>query len=92
MGNVSEVPLCFKWVEKTSQFNEDVTKSYNEDSNIGCFLEVDVQVQYPEELHDLYNNLPFFPEWTMKIENVEKLEASVHHKKEYVIHIKNFIS
>ena len=27
-----------KWVEETSQFNEDFIKSYNEDSNIGYFL------------------------------------------------------
>ena len=30
----------FKWVEEIPQFNEDFIKSYNEDSNIGYFLEV----------------------------------------------------
>ena len=34
---------CLKWVEETSQFNEHFIKSYNEDSNIGYFIEVDVQ-------------------------------------------------
>ena len=34
----------FEWIEDTSQFNEDVIKSYNEESNEGYFLEVDVQV------------------------------------------------
>ena len=33
----------FKWVENTSQFNEDFMKSYNEDSNEGYFIEVDIQ-------------------------------------------------
>ena len=47
----------FKWVEKTSQFNEDFIKSYNENSNIVYFLEVDAQ--YPEELRELHNDLPF---------------------------------
>ena len=36
----------FKWVEETSQFNENFIKIYNEDSDIGYFIEADVQ--YPE--------------------------------------------
>ena len=31
------------WVEETSLFNEDFVKSYNEGSDIGYFLELDVQ-------------------------------------------------
>ena len=54
----------FKWVEETSQFNEDFIKNYNDDSNEGCFFEVDVQC--PENLHNLYNDLPFLPK-RMKI-------------------------
>ena len=30
----------FKWVEETSQFNDDFTKSYNDDSDKGYFLKV----------------------------------------------------
>ena len=46
-----KLPLAsFKSVEETSQFNEDFIKSYNENCNIGYFLEIDVQ--YPEELHE----------------------------------------
>ena len=59
----------FEWIEDTSQFNEDFTKNYNEESNEGYFLEVDVQ--YPGKLHELHNDLPFLPE-RMKLENVEK--------------------
>ena len=33
----------FKWVEKTSQFNEEFIKDYNQDSDIGYFIEADVQ-------------------------------------------------
>ena len=33
----------FGWVEETSQFNEDFIKNYEEDSDIGCFLEIDTQ-------------------------------------------------
>ena len=37
----------FEWIEDTSQFNEDFIKKYNEESDEGYFLEVDVQ--YPEK-------------------------------------------
>ena len=47
----------FEWVKDTSQFNEDFIKNYNEKSDEGYFLEVDIQ--YPENLHNLRNDLPF---------------------------------
>ena len=46
-----------KWVEQTSQFNENFIKIYNEDSDIGYFIEADVQ--HPEKLHELHNELHF---------------------------------
>ena len=76
----------FQWVENTSQFSKDFIENYNEDSDEGDFLEIDVQ--YPEKLLDLYNDLPFLLE-RMKIEKVEKLVANLHDKEEYVIHILN---
>ena len=44
----------FEWIEQTSQFNEDFIKNYNEESDEGYFLEVDVQ--YPERLNELHND------------------------------------
>ena len=76
----------FERIEDTSQFNEDFIKNYNEKSVEGYFLDVDVQ--YPEKLHELHNDLPFLPE-RMKIEKVEKLVTNFHDKTEYVIHIRN---
>ena len=76
----------FEWIEDTSQFNEDFIKNYNEESDKGYFLEVDVQ--YTEKLHELHNDLPFLPE-RMKIEKVEKLVANLHDKTGYFIHIRN---
>ena len=76
----------FERIKDTSQFNEDFIKNYNEESDEGYFLEVDVQ--YLEILHELQNNLPFLPE-RMKIEKVESLVANLHDKTEYVIHKRN---
>ena len=76
----------FEWINDTSQFNEDFIKYYNEESDDGYFLEVDVQ--YLEKLYELHNDLPFLPE-SMKIEKVEKLVANLHDKIEYVINIRN---
>ena len=40
------------------RYNEEDIKNYNEESDEGYFLEFDVQ--YPEKLHELHNDLPFF--------------------------------
>ena len=76
----------FEWVEDISEFNENFIKSYNEKSNEEYFLEVDVQ--YPETLHELHNDLPFLREG-MKIQKVENLAANLPDKTGYVIHIRN---
>ena len=76
----------FEWIEDTSQFNEDFIKNYNEESDEGYFLEVDIQC--PEKVHELNKDLPFLPE-RIKIEKVEKLVANLHDNTEYVINIKN---
>ena len=47
----------FKWLGSTSQFSKDFMESYIEDSDEGYFLEV--EVQFPEKLHGLHNDLPF---------------------------------
>ena len=62
----------FEWIKDTSKFNEDFIKNYNEESDEGYFLEVDIQ--YLEKLHELQNDLLFLPE-RMKIEKIEKLLA-----------------
>ena len=50
----------FKWVTKLDKFNEDFIKNYNENSNVGCFLDVDVE--YPRNLHEMHGDLPFLPD------------------------------
>ena len=76
----------FEWIKDTSQFNEDFIKNYNQESDEGYFLEVDVQ--HIEKLHELHNDFSLLPE-RMKIEKVKKLVANLHDKKEYIIHIRN---
>ena len=71
-----------QWIEDTSQFNADFIKNYNGESDEGYFLEADVQ--YPDKLHELLNDLPFLPE-RMKVEKVEKLVGSLLDKTENVI-------
>ena len=44
----------FEWVEDTSQFTEDFVKNYNEKSEQGYFLEVDVQ--FPKKLYEFLSD------------------------------------
>ena len=69
----------FNWLEETSQFNEDFLKIYNTDCDIGNFKEVDVQ--YPQKLHELHYDLILFRE-RMKIEKIGKLVANFLIKKD----------
>ena len=55
-------------------------KNYNEDSDEGYFIEVDVQ--YLENLHKLFNYVLFLPE-RMKIKKFEKLVANLHDQEKY---------
>ena len=51
----------FEQIEDTSQFNEDLKKkNYNKEKDEGYILEINVQ--YPEKLLELHNDLPFLPE------------------------------
>ena len=61
-------------------------KDYNEESDEGFFLEVDIQ--YPEKLHELCNDLLFLPERT-KTGKIENFVTNFHDKTEYFIHIRN---
>ena len=68
----------FKWKTNMSKFNEEFIKNYDEDSNKGYILEVDVN--YPKNLHGLHEDLPFLPE-RMKIGKCKKLACNLYNKK-----------
>ena len=76
----------FESIKDTFQLKEDFVKIHNEVSDEGYFLELDVQ--YPEKSHELYNDLRFLPE-RMKIEKVENLVTNLNDKTDYVIHMRN---
>ena len=74
----------FKWKENVSKFNEDFIKNYDEDSNKGYILEIDVE--YPKTLHHLHSDLPLLPE-RMKINKCSKLVCNLYDKNNYVVQI-----
>lgn len=69
----------FKWMEE-EELCGDAWR------NVPCILEVDLE--YPKELHDLHNEYPLAPE-RMKINKVEKLIPNLDDKKKYVLHHEN---
>ena len=77
----------FKWVEKLSKFNEKFIKSYNENSDKGYFLEVDVK--YPKKLFNLHKDLSFLLE-RIKLEKVKKLVCGIEDLKKLCCSRKSF--
>ena len=71
----------FKWENDLSRFNENFIKNYDENSDVGYFLEVDIE--YIKQLWSLHKDLPFLPE-RKKLE----LVCSIEDKQKYVIHIR----
>ena len=77
----------FKRIEKgdISEFNEAFIKNYDENSDKGYILEVDVK--YTEKIHMLHSDLAFLPE-VMKINKCTKITCTIQNKENYVIHIR----
>ena len=79
----------FKWLtsgEMEKLFNNKVVQVWEKTP---CILEVDLE--YPENLHDLHNDYPFCPERVECKNGVEKLIPNLKDKTKYVIHYKNLI-
>ena len=74
----------FKWKRYAFKHDENFTKNYNEDSNKGYVLEVDVE--YPKNLLNLNSDLPFLPE--KKIKKCNKLVFNINDKESYVVRIR----
>ena len=76
----------FEWMEDLSKIDEDFIKNYDENCDKGYIIEVDVE--YPKNLHDWHSDLPFPPE-RMKIDKCNKLVCNLYDKKSYVVHIRS---
>ena len=79
----------FKWLT-----NKEIANLYNNQivqvwEKTPCILEVDLE--YPEELHDLHNDYPLCPERLECDNGVKKLIPNLGDKNNYVIHYKNLI-
>ena len=59
MGNVEKASNIWFWIGRR-YFNKVFIKNYDEKSEVGNILEVDVK--YPKELYKLHGDLPFLPE------------------------------
>ena len=71
-------------MDDISRIDEEFIKGYDENSNKGYVLEVDVN--YPQELYDIHSDMPFLPEM-MAINKTKKLVCNLHDKKKYVAHV-----
>ena len=81
-----KLPLnSFEWVEKLSQFNKGFIKNYDENSNKGYILEVDVE--YSKNLFNLHKDLPFLA-GRKKTDKCKKLVCNIHNKENYAVHIR----
>ena len=79
----------FKWMsnkEIENIFNNQIVQVWEKTP---CILEVDLE--YPEELHDLHNDYPLCPERVECDHGVKKLIPNLRHKNNYIIHYKNLM-
>ena len=69
----------FLWAKNLNQYTSDFIKNYDENSDLGYLLEVDIN--YPKHLNELHSDLPFLPV------KQNKLLTTLEDKKNYVVHI-----
>ena len=75
----------FKWVKNIGVFTADKISKLVKKNEKGYIMEVDIE--YPKNLHKEHNELPFLTE-RMKIGKVEKLVPNLADKHKYVVHIR----
>ncbi|XP_057338514.1 uncharacterized protein LOC130676378 [Microplitis mediator] len=88
-GAAMSMPLpykSFKWLDNITADNIDII--FNSNESKGFILEVDLE--YPIELHDLHKDLPLCPEHFVPPNRKQsKLITTLYSKERYVIHYKN---
>ena len=81
----------FKWLDD-NEISKLTLERMESDENVGYILEVDLE--YPQTLHDAHNDYPFCAEKMvppMSNRNYPKLIPNLMNKKNYIIHYKNLI-
>ncbi|XP_063370457.1 uncharacterized protein LOC134658744 [Cydia amplana] len=73
----------FEWVDPTTDFK------LSNDADYGYILEVDLE--YPDSLHDSHSDLPFCAEHIIDESKQKKLIPNLKNKIKYVIHYRNLI-
>jgi hypothetical protein len=79
----------FKWLkdEEIDQIDSQWVKNISDESDTGYILEVDLD--YPDHLHDLHNSYPFCIDKRKVSRNCKKLVGTLCDKKNYIIHYRN---
>lgn len=87
---VKKLPVCdFKWMCDLTKIDSDFILNYNEETNeYGYTLEVDLE--YPRELHDRHNDYPLAPErYKPEGSSNYKLCGTLLNKTDYIVDIRN---
>ena len=71
----------------TSAFEWMTDDEIDDWKHLSCILDVDLE--YPKDLHNLHNDYPLAPE-RVKMANVGKLISNLNDKTKYVVHYENF--
>ena len=69
----------FRWIINFKKFTSEFIRNYDENEDTGYLLEVDIE--YPKNLHDPHRDLPF------PAIKKEKLLTTLEDKEKYVVHI-----
>ena len=69
----------YTWSNDHDRYTSEFIKNYNENSNLRYLFEVDIE--YPQHLHEIHSHLPFLSQ------KKEKLLATLNDKENQVVHI-----
>ena len=69
----------FEWINDLKEFTSEFIRNYDENEATGCLLEVDIE--YPKNLHESHRDWPFLPI------KKDKLLTTLEDKENYVVHI-----
>jgi len=78
----------FKWYEGDLDRSLELLDGMTDKSDVGRIYEVDIT--YPDGLHDAHNDLPFLPRNAVPPgSKVNKLMATLERKERYIVHYRN---